>query len=388
MIVVRSSSTDRALLCPGSIKLCAIVPQRESSEEANDGSYIHWLIAKRAIEELGASPPEGGLQPPKMPAGYKLNPFSKWVVDYAIRHIKEVIPVSWSLMVEVEMEADFPRWKNTGHADVIGISPDGTELKGIDWKTGRDPVDPADNNDQVLSYIVEAKVNWPALTKASFDIVQPLVDESEGHQRVSSVTIEGNVLEWAPSSLDARMVESLDHPMDLNTGRKQCRYCASKLQCPAYIADKDNMKLTMTEEQLAQIKATPDDALIAQWVMDGKLLSPGFDEAEKIAKERIAETGSLVAPNGAVLTVKTTAGSYSVVDPIGLWKSVEETIPDPDKRALCFKPSVSAIQDAIAETHGVPKTGKMGLTAKSIFQAKQMPFMQQGVKEQLVVAGA
>lgn len=386
MTTVRSSSTDRALLCPGSIKLCAIVPQRESSEEANDGVYLHYLIAKRAIEELGATPPEGGLVEPKMPAGYRLNPFSKWVVDYAIRHIQETIPADWSLMVEVEMEAEFPRWKNTGHGDIIGLSPDVTEMKGIDWKTGRDPVDPADNNDQVLSYIVQAKVNWPTLTKASFDIVQPLVDESEGHQRVSSVMIEGDVLNAAVLSLDLRMMDALDHPMDLNTGRRQCRYCAAKLSCPAYIADKDNMKLTMTESQLAAIKATPDDALIAQWVMDGKLLSPGFEEAEKIAKERIAAVGSLVAPNGAVMTVKQTAGSYSVVDPIGLWKSVEETIPDPDKRALCFKPSVTAIQDAIAETHGVPKTGKMGLTAKSIFQAKQMPFMKQGIKEQIVIS--
>ncbi len=146
--LIRSSEMDRVLSCNGSLTLTRMVDERDG-DEGWEGTMLHWMIADRAIRELGATPPEGGLPPPDVPKGYKVPAFSLWIVDWALRHIREIIPADWSLMVEVEMEYEFGRWINRGHADIVALSPDGTKAKGADWKAVRVPVDPADNNDHV-----------------------------------------------------------------------------------------------------------------------------------------------------------------------------------------------------------------------------------------------
>src|SRR4051812_39605669 len=144
----RASCMDRALSCPGSSRVNELVGQRER-DDGHEGTYGHWLIAKRLIDELGATPPEGGLQPPQVPANYKFPERSMWMVDLCVRQVRETIPADWALMVEVEFSYTFERWRLTGHADLVAQSPDGTRLKSKDWKLGYVPVDDAEENEQV-----------------------------------------------------------------------------------------------------------------------------------------------------------------------------------------------------------------------------------------------
>src|SRR6185436_5787466 len=169
----RASELDRVLTCNGSISLVPKVAPR-SGDEGHEGAWLHWMIAKRLIAEHGAvAPANFPAWPEGVPKNYKCPPFSVWIVDWAVRHVLETIPADWALLVEVPMSHQFAGWTNTGHGDVIGISPDVKKAKVIDFKTGRDPVDPADNNEQGADYLVLVKCEWDSIEEAEFQIAQP-----------------------------------------------------------------------------------------------------------------------------------------------------------------------------------------------------------------------
>lgn len=377
---IRSSSLDRVLSCSGSLTLSALVDERDG-DEGHEGTMIHWMIADRAIRELGAAPPDGGLPPPDVPKGYKLPLFSLWIVDWAIRHIYETIPADWSLMVEVEMEHEFDRWINKGHADIVGISPDGTRSKGIDWKTGRTPVDPADNNEQVGSYVALKKLTWPTLRESEFQIAQPRVNEEDGYQRVSTVVVTD--LDALVTSMDSRVGVAIDNPMCLKTG-KQCTYCIG-CSCPCIVAEQEFMELTMTPEMLAQIKRTPDDAKLADFVIIGRRLEKPLKDATEMLHTRLDTNPVITSGSGNVITRKIIKGDYSVPDPLKFMQAVRLILPQDASIAKVMTPSMTRIKDEIATTMNVPKTGKASVTAETVFDGHLRPLVEQGERRLLQI---
>lgn len=377
----RSSSRDREIACPASIVMTPLVapPKRDDGDE---GSYLHWEIADRAIRELGAIPPEGGLPPPNVPQGYKLPANSLWIADWCIRHLQEMVPTDWSLMVEVEMEHAYPRWDDKGHADIVAISPDGKRAKGFDWKTGRDPVDPADENWQVFDYQCLISLEWPSIDGIEFQVVQPRLSEEAG-ERVSISVLEGDRLKAAPGVLDAHMCRSLDNLDEINSGRKQCRWCNVKLQCPAKIAERDFMKMKLTKEALAAIKAVPDDAVLGEWVVVARSLRQAMDDASELLHERLDATGVVVAADGTTITRKVQRGSYTVERPQEFLASFRQLVPADAHLAQCFDPSMTRIKDVLAEVMDIPKGGKSAVTAESVFDAHLRPHVKQGERRVL-----
>ncbi len=379
--LVRSSEMDRALSCNGSLTVTRIVDQREG-DEGYEGVMIHWLIADRCIRELGAIPPEGGLPEPDVPAGYKLPKNSLWIVDWAVRHVRETVPDDWSLMVEVEMEHRFGRWTNKGHADIVAISPDGKKAKGIDWKSGRDPVDPADNNEQVASYSALIHLEWPSVEEVEFQIAQPRISEDDEHgfQRVSTAVITD--MPRLVASMDRRMCAALDNPMQLKTG-KQCKYCVG-CSCPAIQAEQKFMDLTLTPELLAQIKRTPDDAQLADFVIIGSRLEKPLKDAKEMLHKRLDAAPEIVAGDGTRITRKVEKGSYTVPDPVAFFGAVKELLPSDALIAKVMTPSMSRIRDEVAATMNIPKSGKAAVTAETVYDAKLRPFVEQGERRILV----
>ncbi len=373
--IIRSSSMDRCLSCPGSVTLTALVDEREG-DEGHEGTYLHWAIADRAIRELGATPPEGGLPPPDVPKGYKLPAFSLWIVDWAIRHIRETIPADWSLMVEVEMEHEFARWRNRGHADIVALSPDATRSIGLDWKTGRDPKDSAESNEQVASYLILKKLSWPTLRESEFQICQPRVNEEDGIQRVSRVVVTD--LDALVASMDARVCVALDKPMCLKTG-KQCTYCIG-MSCYAIQAEQKFMEITMTPEMLAKIKRTPDDATLADFVIIGRRLEKPLKDATEMLHERLDTNPVIVAGSGAQITRTMQRGDYSVPDPLKFMQAVRTILPDDESIAQTFTPSMTRIKDRVAHVMNIPKTGKASVTAETVFDGHLRPLVEQGQK--------
>lgn len=378
----RSSSRDRELACPASIVLSKLVAPAKR-DDGDEGTMLHWLIASRAIAELGATPPEGGLPPPAVPAGYVLPKESEWIVGWCLRHIKERIPANWSLMVEVELEHAYDRWDDKGHIDLLGISPDATQAIGVDWKTGRDPVDAADENWQVLDYTALTKLSWPSLTRVEFDIAQPRLSEADG-DRITTTVLEGERLEAAPRTIDENECRSLDNLDEINSGRKQCRWCQVGIQCPAKREEQKLMKMKLTKEALAAIKREPDDATLADWVITARSLAQATKDAEALLHERLDETGVIIAGNGTAVTRKVKRGSYEVQRPVEFLAAFRAIIPGEESLAKCFNPSMTRIKDEIAEKMSVPKTGMASVTAESVFDAHLRPHVKQGESRVLV----
>lgn len=376
MTTFRCSSLDRSLACPGSTVLCGIVDPRDGTEGA-EGTELHRRSAVRLVTEYGATVAEDADI-----TGDNAKPlFGDWIVSYYVRHIAQTVPQDWAMEVEAGLAYEWGAITLSGHIDCFAISPDGTEAIGFDLKTGYDPVDEAESNWQMLGYIVLLFRAYPSLNKVTFYIVQPRNDEDECFPRVSHVTVTN--LEAATELLVSKCRHAVANADEIETGRVQCKWCAAAMQCPAAKAVRELMKMKLTPEAVAQIKRTPDDATLADWVIAGRIISRPLDDAEKLAKERIEKESQITATDGTVITQKEENGSYKVLNPYGLWGTVAELLPE-KRRALCAKWSMTAIKDQIAEELNVPKSGKAAVTAESVFDAKVRVHVEQGKRRKFV----
>lgn len=369
----RCSSLDRNLLCNGAQTLVDRVAPRQGAE-GDEGTALHFLSHSRMREELGAV---GDLGPtPVMP---KSIVFSAWIIGFYVDFVRDTVPAGWSLEVEVPLAYEFARFTLSGHIDCFALSPDGTEAIGFDLKTGYDPVDAADSNEQVFGYGCLLLRAYPELRKVTFYVIQPRNDEDAGYRRISEpMVLEGDLLAASLASLEARINAALDNSMEVNSGLKQCKWCPAAMICPATIADRELMKAKLTPQFLDSIKATPDDAVLADWVLTSRVLSRPIEDAETLAKERIAALGSITARNGCVLTIKTRPGHYEVPDMVAFDAALRTLMPDDARILKCYKPSMTTVKNEIAEASGLPKTSKKGESAASLFDEKLRPLTVQG----------
>lgn len=379
----RASKMPRILGCSGSVTLEALVRPKES-DTGHEGVAIHHRIASRLIAEDGAQPPGETLPAAEVPAGYAIPKPSAWMVDFCLRHVRETIPSTWSLLVECEMEHEFAAWELTGHIDVLGISPDGKRAVGMDYKTGNKPVEPAEMNEQILAYLCLCRLEFPSLEEIEFHVVQPRASEDDGFQRVSKVPLKGTQLDAAVRSLDERTVEAIANPMRLNSGLVQCAHCDADEQCPVLIQLRKNMQLTLTPEMLANIKTDTPDEVLGDIAVAAKLLDKLFETAKDALKERLAARGTLQASDGTRITAKTTGGAYSVTEPAQFYRALRTLIVDEDRRAEALSFPLGRITQAISEEMSVPLSGKAAITAQSIVDAQLKPFTVQGQKTTLL----
>jgi len=372
---LRASGMDRSLSCPGSRTVVATVGQREG-KDGFEGVFRHWEIATRLISELGATPSAGGLPPPDVPAGYVPPSNSAWIVDWAVRHVRETIPADWALMVETEFEHEFERWIGTGHIDVLAQSPDGKRIKAKDWKCVYIPVDHAESNDQVATYLVEMYLDWPDTEEIEFEICSPRLSDEE---RITSVTVSGEDLPRLVASLDQRVCEALDNWNKLKTGLKQCKFCVG-CKCPAIQEEIKHMEMILTDETLAQLRREPDDAVLADFVIAARTLRKPMEDAVEMLHERLDCNASLTSTDGLTITRKIQRGDYEIPDPLAFWLALKELLPSDEQLAAVVSPSMTRIKDKIADHYNVPKKGQAATTAETIFDDRIRPLVVQGEK--------
>lgn len=356
-----------------------LVAPREG-EEGDEGAWLHWAIAKRAIDELGALTDDGQLPPPDVPKGYKPPSNSLWIVAWAIKFLRETVPPDWSLMVEVPVAYAYPDWDNSGHFDWIAISPDGLEAMGGDWKTGRDPVDPAHNNWQTFDYMCLAKRAWPKLQRIAYRILQPRVSEEDEVQRITLSILEGDALELANDSLNASVSVALRNRFELTTG-KQCTYCVG-CSCPAI---RKLMKLQLTPELLAQVTREPSDAILGDFVADGRMLTKPLKDATELLHARLDSTGSIVSGAGKVITQKVERGAYEITHPVEFYKTAKSMLVTDERMAAVYKPSMTRLGDELAEVLNVPRTGNAPTTGDSVLEAQFKIFTEQKTRRLLKI---
>lgn len=394
--VVRCSGLDQLLSCPGSRTLVAELGSgRGDDRDSWEGSMAHYEAALRLVNHHGAVPPEGGLVRPDIPLDYKLAPHAERVVDYYVRSVLQDAGGDMAIEVESELLAEFDQFWLSGHCDFSAVNADATELRFNDLKTGILPVDVAEQNYQIAAYCVLFKRQWPTLTKVVGRIVQPRIGEAVG-PRESEVTIEGEQLEGAAAFLEKKINDALANPMQLETNQKSCRWCEAALRCPALAAERDIMKMQLTKEEIERLKLEPEDQALARWCVAGKLLSPKFDAAKEILKERLAVITEIVTPEGVRLFLETKPGVREVVKKQEAWHrlaghwqeemqesdaerwaaGLENTPRQPklvfvpgeldESQALeCVKFSVGEVEKQLAAKHGIPLSSKKGDCGKA-----------------------
>lgn len=371
----RCSELDRTLLCNGSMQLVPLVDKRES-EDGVEGTALHAISAKRLIVEYGAVGDPG--ETPKVAA----TGFPKWISDYYVRHVAETAPKTWGIECECALEEEFSRFTLTGHIDCVAISPDATEVIGWDLKTGYNPVDAAESNEQIAGYLVLLKAAYPQLQRATFFVIQPRNDEDDGFPRVSSLVLEGGMLVRVTAGFEARMNAAIGNASELNSGMKQCRFCSVGIQCPALKQDRDMAKLTMTQEAIAAINRQPNDDQLVEWVSVMRTLKPAAEAAEAALHVRLDATECVVG-GGMTVTRKVQKGSIEVLDPVAIYRSAKEQLVTDERMAAAFKVSKSKLIDQLAEALNVAKTGAKGVTAASIWDAHFAVHCRQGERRLL-----
>ena len=378
---IRCSELDRVLSCPGSRTLNAIVAPRQG-DDGVVGTMIHHEISWRLVNELSAVQPDGGLPPLKgVPVGYKIPSYTAWIVDWAFRQVAENTPNPYALEVEPELEWEFDSWVLTGHLDVASTSPDGKVALDWDWKTGIIPVDPAEVNEQVAGYIALRRMNY-GIESATFTIGQPWNSEDDGYERLSAVSVHGaESLDALVTTLDHRVRNALERDMELSTGR-QCKWCCG-LSCPAIQALLHSMKMRLTPEILAGIRATPDDALLVDLVAEARTLNRPLEDAEDMLKARLEAAPVLTGASGREVRIKTSSGGFHVTNPFGIFSWLKTMMSDEQLAAALSYPG-GRIKDQIAKAMGIPQSGKAPMTAKSVFEGGAAPFIEKTEKKQLI----
>lgn len=361
----RTSSLDRNLLCNGAPTLEQRVAPRPGTE-GDMGTFLHWLAHSKLKTEHGAV---GEIGPsPAIPPAIE---FNAWIADYYVRFIRETVPDTWALECEVHLVEEFERFILSGHIDDCGINADATEAIIFDLKTGRDPVDPADNNDQVFGYACLLLRAYPTLRKIQAYIVQPLADEDSGEQRISGpMVMEGELLANAIAALERRVGAALDNAMELNSSPKACKWCRVAVQCPAVLAERESMKLKLTPEAIERVKSTPDDVALADWTVASRVLQRPMDDAVDAAKERLKAVGILTSSDGVSITAKTGPGVWKYPRPVETLAALRRHLGTDEQLAPVLGFSLSKAVDAIAAAKGIPKKAKVGECAEGIVAAE------------------
>ncbi len=419
-LTIRASEADRVFSCHGSLLAAGQVP-REDKGDGDEGAEIHFQIATRAVAELGATPPEEGLVAPKLPDGYKLPPFSAWIVDWALERIKELVPQDWSLMVELPIayryELPRPVWVPlseiiglipadhevkdgkvciryvilSGHMDIFAISPDGTQSIGIDWKSGIVGADPAESNWQAGTYLGLGKMGWEALINSRFYLAQPRIDEeATGVPRVSRATLEGDALNRINTALAEHVCLMLEDRYTTDSGPKQCRWCPLALSdraclCPSLKGDEDFMKAQLTTAALAALKERPNDAQLGDFVLIGRTLAAPVKAATDLLHERLEAQGYVDAGCGHRITVKITKGDIEIPDKTAFRETVERILPERERQDRCVSWSKGALIEEIASARGLHKESKKEASAKDVWDTHLAPLVVQGERRTLVV---
>lgn len=413
-LTIRCSGLDQLLACNGSLLVQALVSRRDS-DEGTEGSLLHYLIAKRAVLELGATAPDG-LAPPALPKGYRLPAFSAWIVDWAVEHIRASVPSDWTLIVELGLayEFDLPRpvwvpvselaqvpegerrvrdgveeilitkFTLSGHLDVFAQSPDGRRSIGFDWKTGVVGADPAEQNWQAAAYSVLAHRAWPDIEDAEFQLCQPRIDEeATGIPRISRSSLNGDELRRMADVIVEKVNAALENRYQTNSGMKQCRYCALALSrpwdCPSLKGELAFMKGTLTPETLAALRAAPKDGQLGDFVISGRTLTEPIKAATELLHERLDAVGYVDADCGTRITRTTRPGDYDIPDKQAFHSTLKTVLPAEEDRVECSSFSMTEIRKRIAAVRNIPqKSTKPGVPdAAKVFDAELRPLTEQ-----------
>lgn len=389
-VTVRCSGIDDMTRCHGARLLRAIVGSITGTA-ASAGNWCHHRAASRLMQEMDAVHAIRGemtTDPQRLPAPellpkWKPSWFDEWMVDYYLRTVRETADVDMFLEVETGLEWELPlsrpmevtvvEWVDgvprlrrrtvtsfllSGHLDAMAISPDGRYAKAWDLKTGEVPVDPADENWQVLGYILLLFLAYAELQEVTFYIVQPRNDDEEGWPRVSEVTVKREQMDALRESLTGEVEQALAKEMELSTGWKQCRYCDAATQCGAIRKETEEMKHLMASGELELIQQSPDTERLLEVFLSLKTLNSAYESAAEQVKGRVEQAGgALTWGDGRRAYIKEGNGGRTCQD----MKQARERLAPivGEEWDVCTKLKFDEAEKACAKALGLPHRSKV-----------------------------
>jgi len=359
----RCSELDRVLTCHASKRLAALFPNA-SGAAAHEGNWCHWKAARTLVDEQDAHVGDGGLPDTPEVGDFKPNGFSEFVVDFFLSDVLYETP-GMGIIVEDELESDFGDFILTGHSDVLAFNAEGTEAIGWDLKAGSIPVDAADQNNQMLGYIVLVFLNYPGVQKITWKVCQPKNNPDDGFDRITEVTIEGDDLRTMVDYLAEQLRAVIKNPNFINSEDNyghQCKYCPAALKCPAFKQDVADMKTTLTEEAIAAI----DPNLSVEELMfykdaETKFRTPFSKVGDALKEKLAAEPGEeSTLPDGRTVFLKPRKGNRKWIEGEKghALTAFDGQGFDADTRAKVIDLNFGALERAIAKQRDVPMKTK------------------------------
>lgn len=359
--LVRCSSLDRLLTCPGSATL-----ERHLREQALDlgdesvdgdsmtwaGNWIHWWSAMRMVAEFGAIPPPGGLEKPVTPRGWTPNKWHLAKADWFLNESMLRTAENHAIYVERHFTADFEGFTLSGHIDRFSISPDGTEFAIDDLKTGENEVDQADENWQLAGYTVLLKRAFPTLQRGTIRIFQRSASTPVSEAEVTD-------LDTIVQALEARINEALANHDLLQTGYKQCRLCPCVLTCPCLHLEIRDMKLKLTSELLAKIPAVLPLAEAAEVAAEARAIKTPIDTLISNLKERVTREGPVQLKDGTIVQIVEQAGTRTVTHPKAAFGMLATKLDEDVIWQDAISVSLTGAEDALVAA-GMQRKSKKG----------------------------
>lgn len=382
----RASGMPQVLACAASRLLNQRVRMANGPRSTSASLRGQWCHAEAALSLVAS---QGATTAAEIvhPSNVKPSPFDRWMVQYYLAAVTELSSADMAIEVEAEFTHAFERFDLSGHIDAFAITGDATEAVLFDLKSGREYVDEAGDNAQILAYIVLLWLAYPTLRRIAGYIVQPQNDPDEGYERITEFVVEGeDKLKAAAAYFERELNDSCDNQFSFNSdGWKQCRYCpaAQNLACPAILGDIANMKLTLTPEQFAAIKVSPDDGQLASLELVAKKFTPIFDATHDLLKERLASRTEPLQVEGARFYIEDRPGKRKITDN----KAATEILSDLSDEAFhgTYEYKPAAIEEALAAHHKLPKTSTKGESGKSKFKEKLGHITEQSINKVLKI---
>lgn len=234
--IMGSSTCERVVMCPGSVKLVAASPKLPAGQAAEDGTAQHGLIEHILIE--GGKPEDfiGTMMGPTQ--------ISKEMAQNVVIALEsaEALMADYTGMQLIEQRVVHTPVEVFGTADILAISEDGRRALIADHKFGYVEVSPTSMQNKFIAAVGIEDFNHPggegeppsigellakvetfklAIIQPSFDPAHTTIDVTREEVRAFRKTID----------LALTQARSPTAPFAIGVW---CGYCPAKLLCPAW----------------------------------------------------------------------------------------------------------------------------------------------------------
>lgn len=225
-----ASSAHRWLHCPGSALLTADMPDT-TSEYAEEGTLAHSVceyLARSALVKQGYQIISETLSAPKQAMSDEMISCAE---DYLSVILEAAEAMGEAPYIALEQRVDYSRWVPDGYgtADCILIG-DGL-LHVIDYKHGKGVQVAAEDNPQLMLYVLGALERYATLydiNRVRWSIVQP----RNGGASHSPMLFKESLLQWAEDTVQPAAALAMTPDAPLKPG-DHCRFCKARATCRA-----------------------------------------------------------------------------------------------------------------------------------------------------------